>query len=171
MMNYDSFIGEKRTKSEWFGFEPKDLNAFLFDFQSDIVAWACKKGRAAIFADTGLGKTIMQCAWARKQMRYPIDNPDFSLKENGDYKNHYVQADWETWQGARENITTESTTNAFLELRQLRKKPFESELLGTFQSYGQALKAQDAWRKDLPNACFRIDHVQRTVISISGEKP
>ena len=65
-MNYDSFIGEKRTKSEWFGFEPKDLNAFLFDFQRDIVSWACKKGRAAIFADTGLGKTIMQCAWAQQ---------------------------------------------------------------------------------------------------------
>ena len=40
-------------------------------------------------------------AWARKQMRYPVENPDFSLNDNGDYKNHYVQADWETWGAAR----------------------------------------------------------------------
>jgi DNA modification methylase len=36
----------------------------LFDFQRAIVQWACRRGRAAIFADTGLGKTAMQLAWA-----------------------------------------------------------------------------------------------------------
>ncbi len=36
----------------------------LFDWQRAIVRWALKKGRCAIFADTGLGKTGMQCAWA-----------------------------------------------------------------------------------------------------------
>ena len=61
---YDSFIESKRIKSEWHGFEPVDLPVQLFDFQKDIVTWACKKGRAAIFADTGLGKTFMQIAWA-----------------------------------------------------------------------------------------------------------
>jgi hypothetical protein len=40
------------------------LNHALFDFQSDIVAWALRKGRAAIFADCGLGKTLMQLEWA-----------------------------------------------------------------------------------------------------------
>ena len=65
-MDYDEFISGKRTKSDWHGFEPESLNTSLFDFQKDIVTWACKKGRAAIFADTGLGKTIMQCAWAQQ---------------------------------------------------------------------------------------------------------
>lgn len=37
----------------------------LFDFQRHIVRWAVKKGRAALFADTGLGKTRMQVEWAR----------------------------------------------------------------------------------------------------------
>lgn len=41
------------------------LNPMLFDFQHDIVRWALKKGRAAIFADCGLGKTPMQLEWAR----------------------------------------------------------------------------------------------------------
>ncbi len=31
-----------------------------------IVEWACKRGKAAIFADTGLGKTLMQLEWAKQ---------------------------------------------------------------------------------------------------------
>lgn len=61
---YDSFIESKRIKSEWHGFEPTGLPVQLFDFQKDLVTWGCKKGRAAFFADTGLGKSFMQIAWA-----------------------------------------------------------------------------------------------------------
>lgn len=42
-----------------------DISASLFPFQRDIVKWAVQKGRCAIFADTGLGKTLMQLEWAR----------------------------------------------------------------------------------------------------------
>ncbi|HUT14742.1 MAG TPA: DNA methyltransferase [Anaerolineae bacterium] len=42
-----------------------DINELLFPFQKDLVLWAIRKGRAAIFADTGLGKTLMQLEWAR----------------------------------------------------------------------------------------------------------
>ena len=38
----------------------------LFQFQKDIVRWALAKGRAAIFAGTGLGKTIMQLEWSKQ---------------------------------------------------------------------------------------------------------
>lgn len=38
----------------------------LFDFQKDVVKWALRKGRAAVFADCGLGKTFMQLEWARQ---------------------------------------------------------------------------------------------------------
>ena len=38
----------------------------LFDFQRDIVKWALRRGRAAIFADCGMGKTLMQLAWAEE---------------------------------------------------------------------------------------------------------
>jgi len=64
--DYKEFVASKRINSDWHGFEPSNINESLFDFQKDIVTWACKKGRAAIFADTGLGKTIMQCAWAQQ---------------------------------------------------------------------------------------------------------
>lgn len=48
------------------GFEPTSKNTKLFDWQSDIVRWALLKGRAAIFADCGLGKTAMQLEWAKQ---------------------------------------------------------------------------------------------------------
>ena len=63
-MNYDEFITTKKTKFVASGFECGALPDGLFDYQADIVRWSCKLGKAAIFADTGLGKTAMQCAWA-----------------------------------------------------------------------------------------------------------
>ena len=65
-MEYDDFVAKKRNRSDWHGFEPSNINPQLFDFQRDIVEWAVRKGRAAIFADTGLGKTAMQVEWARQ---------------------------------------------------------------------------------------------------------
>jgi hypothetical protein len=44
---------------------PADVHPFLHDWQREIVAWACRTGRAAVWADTGLGKTVMQLEWAR----------------------------------------------------------------------------------------------------------
>ena len=41
------------------------MNTYLHGWQAEIVAWATRRGRAAIFADTGLGKTLMQLEWAR----------------------------------------------------------------------------------------------------------
>jgi superfamily II DNA or RNA helicase len=42
------------------------MHSALFAYQSDIVSWALRRGRAAIFAGTGLGKTLMELAWAEK---------------------------------------------------------------------------------------------------------
>lgn len=65
MENYESFIESKRIRDEPSGhhFEG-DLNPHLFDFQRAIVRWALFRGRAAIFAGTGLGKSIQQLTWA-----------------------------------------------------------------------------------------------------------
>ena len=46
------------------------MPGFLFDFQRDLVEWALRKGRAAIFADCGLGKTPMQLVWAENIARH-----------------------------------------------------------------------------------------------------
>lgn len=71
-MDYKTFIDSKSRISERYGFEisAEDLHPNLFDFQRDIVRWALAKGRAAIFADCGLGKTLMQLSWAYEVTRH-----------------------------------------------------------------------------------------------------
>lgn len=66
-MNYSDFIASKKNRTAYHGVEITDaqVNAKLYPFQRDIVRWACHKGRAAIFLDTGLGKTFIQLEWAR----------------------------------------------------------------------------------------------------------
>jgi hypothetical protein len=67
-LNYDEFIKNKALVIESAGIDisTDELNPLLFDFQKDIVRWALVKGRAAIFADCGLGKTAMQLEWAEQ---------------------------------------------------------------------------------------------------------
>ena len=64
-MRYEEFLDAKTQLGGDHGFEPVWMLEALFPFQRDIVAWALRKGRAAIFADCGLGKTPMQLTWAR----------------------------------------------------------------------------------------------------------
>jgi len=64
LVDYEAFVKSKRRSEVATGHKPGDLNENLFDFQHAIVSWAARRGRAAIFADTGLGKTLMQLAWA-----------------------------------------------------------------------------------------------------------
>jgi hypothetical protein len=64
VQNYEDFVAGKRRAEVGTGHQPGELNPHLFDFQHAIVSWAVRRGRAAIFADTGLGKTLMQLSWA-----------------------------------------------------------------------------------------------------------
>lgn len=59
-MEYLEFLKSKRHLSGNYGFEPIIIPDYLFDFQEYIVKWALRKGRGALFVDTGLGKTIIQ---------------------------------------------------------------------------------------------------------------
>lgn len=63
-MKYDEFLDDKRQLSNMYGFGPVYLPDYLYDFQKALVEWAIKKGRGAIFADCGLGKSIMEIVWA-----------------------------------------------------------------------------------------------------------
>jgi DNA modification methylase len=65
-MEYQEFLERKNTLVVPTGLEKvPQLNKSLFPFQDDITKWALKRGRAAIFADCGMGKTIMQLEWAK----------------------------------------------------------------------------------------------------------
>lgn len=65
MTDYQEFIASKRVRAESTGFDPGPLNPSLFDWQEPIVRWALRRGKAALFEDCGLGKTIQQLDWAR----------------------------------------------------------------------------------------------------------
>lgn len=68
-INYAQFLERKSQLRDGSGFVPRYMPDFLFDFQSQIVEWSIRRGRAAIFADCGLGKTPMQLVWAENVVR------------------------------------------------------------------------------------------------------
>src|SRR6516164_8314892 len=63
-MNYAEFLNRKKRLFHGDGLESDALPQQLYPFQLALVKWALRKGRAAIFADCGLGKSFMQIAWA-----------------------------------------------------------------------------------------------------------
>ena len=66
MPDYDEFVATKLTSSPATGLTTvPELHPSLFPFQRDLVGWALRRGRAALFADTGLGKTRQEIEWAR----------------------------------------------------------------------------------------------------------
>ncbi len=65
-MDYESFLDSKSQWTKDCGFSVDELPDQMFDFQKHLVRWALRRGRAAIFADCGLGKTLMQLVWAQK---------------------------------------------------------------------------------------------------------
>jgi hypothetical protein len=64
---YSAFLARKRRSAPPNGrsIDTDDTNPILHEWQRRIVQWACARGRAAIWADTGLGKTFMQIEWVR----------------------------------------------------------------------------------------------------------
>jgi hypothetical protein len=68
--SYAEFLDRKLHTGAEHGFDPVFMPSQLFDFQQALVQWAVRKGRAAIFADCGLGKTAMQLTWAENVARH-----------------------------------------------------------------------------------------------------
>ena len=66
MNEYSDFIASKLISRPSSGLDPGPTHESLYDFQKAIVDWAVKRGRSAVFADCGLGKTRIQIEWARQ---------------------------------------------------------------------------------------------------------
>ena len=69
-MNYNDFLEKKRHSIGDFGFDTNYIPDIAFDFQEHIIKKAIKKGRIAVFADTGLGKTLIQLAIAKNIIQH-----------------------------------------------------------------------------------------------------
>jgi hypothetical protein len=67
---YRAFIARKSQIDGNDGFAPRFLPSFMFDFQKSLVTWAVEKGRSAIFADCGMGKTPMQLVWSQNVVEH-----------------------------------------------------------------------------------------------------
>jgi DNA modification methylase len=72
--SYTQFLERKRIVAESRGLTPDEPRADLFPFQRDIVKWALRRGRSALFEDCGLGKTPQQLEWA-DQVAAKTDKP------------------------------------------------------------------------------------------------
>jgi hypothetical protein len=68
-VGYAEFLDSKAQLYGKFGFAPTFMPDKAMDFQQHLIEWSLHKGRAAIFADCGLGKSLMQLAWAENVVR------------------------------------------------------------------------------------------------------
>lgn len=68
--NYGNFLGIKLHEGADHGFEPTFMSPSLFDFQRAMVDYAVRKGRAALFEDCGLGKTVQFLTWAQNVVEH-----------------------------------------------------------------------------------------------------
>lgn len=75
-VDYKEFINSKLTQIVQSGFESdkSQYNTNLFDWQRDIVHWALKKGKACLFEDCGLGKTLQQLSFAEEVYKHTGKN-------------------------------------------------------------------------------------------------
>lgn len=75
MPTYQEFIEQKSQLGGNYGFDPLWMPDFLYDFQKSLVEWSLRKGKAAIFADCGLGKSPMSLVWGdnvRRKTNKPV---------------------------------------------------------------------------------------------------
>lgn len=111
--DYAAFIERKAQLGDMAGFEPVWVPPFLFDFQQALVGWAIRKGRGAIFADCGLGKTPMALTWAENVVRHtnrpilniaPLAVTHQTLREAAKFGiEAHISTDGKVWPGI--NIT------------------------------------------------------------------
>ena len=75
-MDYTEFLETKQIihQSTGLDVDRESLSPLLFDFQKDLTRWSLLKGRSALFASTGLGKTFMQVDWANQVHRHTNEN-------------------------------------------------------------------------------------------------
>lgn len=143
--DYDSFLESKRKKIIETGFDidESELNPALFNFQKYIVKKALKCGRYAIFADTGLGKTIMQLAWAYQVAKHtqkpvliiaPLAVSGQTIEEGKKFNIHVVRMD----QGRQEFSESNIYITNYEQLEHIRPEEFcgvvldESSILKNF---------------------------------------
>ena len=73
-MNYDDFLYQKTHINGDHGFKPTFMPDKAFDFQKALIEWSVQKGRGAVFADCGLGKSLIELAYAQNVAEHTNQN-------------------------------------------------------------------------------------------------
>lgn len=146
-MDYLDFLEKKEFTAEISGFDCGDLDYGLFDYQKPIVKWALLRGKSAIFADTGLGKTIMQLAWADQVTRYtcrpvlvlaPLAVADQTIIEGNKYGIHVQKAN---------HGKISSTSNIYITNYEQLHKYNPADFSGVVLDESSILKGMDGRRR------------------------
>jgi hypothetical protein len=70
LKTYEEFLNARAQSQNFSGFEPTFNPDAMFPFQHDLHHWAQLKGRAAVFADCGMGKTLLELVWAQNVVEH-----------------------------------------------------------------------------------------------------
>lgn len=144
--SYGAFLASKAQYGEDSGFDPLWMPDFLFDFQRALVEWALRKGRAALFADCGLGKTPMQLVWAENVVRKtnrpvliltPLAVASQTVREAAKFGVDALRSDGERTSGARILVTNYEKLHKFA----------PSDFSGVVCDESSAIKAFDGKRR------------------------
>jgi hypothetical protein len=155
-VTYTAFLERKRAGADDAGFTAAPITTSLYDFQQDIVQFATRKGRAAIFAECGLGKTPMQLEWARQITEHtggnvlilaPLAVAAQTVRE-GDKFGIEVTHARETDQAGQITVTNYEGLGGFADLPWSGVVLDESSILKAFD--GKTREALTAWASEIP---------------------
>jgi superfamily II DNA or RNA helicase len=155
-MTYAAFLEAKRSGAADSGFTTAPILADLYDFQREIVAFATRKGRSAIFAECGLGKTPMQLEWARQVTEHtggnvliltPLAVAAQTVREGDKFGIEVVQAR-EADQAGQITVTNYERLGRFADMPWAGVVLDESSILKSFD--GKTREALTVWASTIP---------------------
>lgn len=154
---YQEFLASKRVVDPMTGIAaPDTFPSFFKPHQADITRWALRRGRAAIFAGTGLGKTLMEAEWARQVVK-ATGKPVLGLAPLAVSNQHVREG--EKFEIKVTIVRSQSDVRDGTSITNYQKLPHFnlSEFGGVFLDESSILKSQDGhYRTRLIEECSRI---------------
>ena len=149
--DYAAFLNQKAQLEGDHGFVPVWLPDWLFDFQASLVEWALRKGRAAVFADCGLGKTAIELVWSENVVRKTGGNV---LLLTPLAVTHQIAADAEKF-GIRASVSRDGTPRPGSTITNYEKLHLfrPSDFAGVACDESSILKSYDGTTRGPPGGC------------------
>lgn len=156
---YSEFLGAKSKLAEPVGFEASRLPSALKPFQRAVTEWACRRGCAALFEGTGLGKTLQELAWAQ-EVRHETRKPVLILTPLAVAEQTVMEAEKFDVDGVAYAADQDSATSPIVVTNYDRAHLFDfSRFGGVVLDESSILKAADGkTRAQLTEACRTVPY-------------